>query len=217
MLIARIAGGLVFVLVAMSAGAPVMALTAMEMVERALRATEEITDYIADVTVTVDSPDLHIPRRTARVWYKRPDKVHVESDGIIVMPRDALLMGNLARHIKEYAQADFNGAGILDGRPVQCIKLTPLDAGPGTGRVLLWIDSERYLLLKSEIWRGGAMMLSVRFAHTRVSGHWMPARIVAEMAAGAVTGRDRGGRIEMTFSNYRVNTGIPDSIFEEGR
>jgi len=189
--------------------------TAMEMLRRALAATQTVEDYTADVTVSVDSPNLQIPRRTVRVWYKRPDRVHVESNGIAVLPRDALLLGNLGKHIADYAQASFNGTGTLHGRPVHAIKLTPIDAGPGTGRVLVWIDSERYLLLKSEIWRGGTRMITVTFEYTQASGHWMPSRIVATVAPGAMTGGDEGGRIEMTFANYRVNAGIPDSVFEE--
>jgi len=196
-------------------GQPARAETAMEMLQRALAATQTVEDYTADVTVSVDSPNLQIPRRTVRVWYKRPDKVHVESSGITVLPRDALLLGNLGRHIAQYAQASFNGIGTLRGRPVHSIKLTPIDAGPGTGRVLVWIDSERYLLLKSEIWRGGTRMITVTFEYTQAGGHPMPSRIVATVAPGAMTGRDEGGRIEMSFANYRVNAGIPDSVFEE--
>ncbi len=199
------------------AAAPAIALSAMEMVERALRATESVEDYTADVTVSVDAPNLQIPRRTVKVYYKRPDRVHVESRGIAVLPRDALLMGNLAAHLEEYASAGFNGSGTLDGRPATCIKLAPVDAGPGSGRVLVWIDSERYLLLKSEIWRGGLRVLAVVFEHTLVNGHWMPRRIVSELAPGALPGGDEGGRIELRFANYRVNAGVPDAIFEESR
>jgi len=206
--------GLAAALVA--AAGPACALTAMEMVQRALAQTRDVADYTANVTVTVQSPNLQIPQRTVKVYYKRPDKVHVESEGIAVLPRDALLMGNLADHLDESTTASFCGAGTLGGRPVQCVKLTPREAGPGTGRLLTWIDSERFLLLKSEVWRGGAKMLTVSFAHERIGGrYWMPASIVTEVAAGAMTGEDEGGRIELRFSNYRVNTGLPDSIFEE--
>ncbi len=202
-------------LTALTASAPARAQTAMGMLQRALAVTQSVEDYTADVTVSIDSPNLQIPRRTVKVWYRRPDKVHVQSSGITVLPRDALLLGNLGRHIADYAQASFNGTGTLNGRPVHSIKLTPIDAGPGTGRVLVWIDSERFVLLKSEIWRGGAVMLTVNFTWAQVSGWWMPSRIVAELAAGAMTGSDAGGRIEMSFANYRVNVGIPDSVFEE--
>lgn len=211
--------GLVGVSLALALAAlPARALTAMEMVQRALAQTQGVADYTANVTVTVNAPNLQIPQRTVKVYYKRPDKVHVESEGIAVLPRDALLMGNLASHLGEHTVASFNGSGTLGGRPVQCVKLAPRQAGPGTGRLLAWIDSERYLLLKSEVWRGGAKMLTVSFTHTRVAGrYWMPASIVTEVAAGAMSGNDEGGRMELRFSNYRINTGLPDSIFEEDR
>ncbi len=190
--------------------------SAMQTVKQALRATQAVRDYTATVTVTVDAPNLRIPRRTVKVYYKRPDRVHVESDGIAILPRDALLMGNLAEHIETYANASFNGTGTLGGRPVRCIKLAPLEEGPGSGRVLVWIDSDRHLLLKSEIWRGGKAMLTVRFKWMRVGSHWMPERITAQMASGAMTGRDEGGTIELSFSNYRINQGLSDDIFTEG-
>ncbi len=188
---------------------------AMSMLDRALRATEQVRDYTATVTVRVDSPNLQIPRRTARVYFKRPDMVHVESEGLVFIPRDALMMGNLSTHVEEYATASFIGDGTLGGRPVRSIKLTPREDRPGAGRVLVWIDSERFLLLRSEIWRGGRRQLTVNFEHERIDGrYWMPGRIVAEMAAGAMMRRDEGGRIELVFSNYRINTDLPDSIFE---
>ncbi|MGD9495705.1 MAG: outer membrane lipoprotein-sorting protein [Armatimonadota bacterium] len=211
----RVVAGMLL-LAAVAAG-PAMALSAMQMVQRALQATQSVQDYVADVTVTVDAPSLQIPPRTAKVYYKRPDKVHVQSQGITVLPRDALLLGNLASYLERYAAASFTGSGTLNGRPVRCIKLSPTQSEAGSGRVLVWIDTERYLLLKSEIWRAGRRMLTVSFEHAQVSGHWMPRRIVAELAPGALSGEDEGGRMELTFANYRVNAGIPDAIFEEGQ
>ncbi|MGC9317882.1 MAG: LolA family protein [Armatimonadota bacterium] len=197
--------------------APLSAETAMEMLQQALRVTQAVEDYTAQVQVTVDAPELQIPRRTVKVYYKRPDKVHVESDGIAVLPRDALLMGNLAEHIDQFAQASFNGSGTIGERPVRCIKLSPLEPGRGSGRVLAWIDPERHLLRKSEVWRGGRAALTVRLEWTRVDDRWwLPRHIVTTLAPGALTGKDEGGRLELWFSNYRVNQGLPDSLFTEG-
>lgn len=202
------------VAVGLASAAPARAMTAMEMVERALRTTEQVQDYTATVAVAIEAPNINIPRRTVKVYYKRPDRVHVESDGLAVIPRDALLLGNLAMHIKEYATASYVAEGEISGRPVRCIKLAPREAGPGSGRVLLWIDSEHYLLLKSEIWRGGKAQLTVRFHHQEVSGHWMPRYIITDVAEGALGDRKGGAHIELQFMDYRVNTGLPDSIFE---
>lgn len=200
----------------LTAAVPAGALTAMEMVERALRTTEQVQDYTATVFVAIEAPNINIPRRTVKVYYRHPDQVHVESSGLAVIPRDALLLGNLAMHIKQYASAGYVGAGTLGGSPVQCIKLTPLEPGPGSGRVLLWIDSERYLLLKSEIWRGDKRQLSVRFHHQRVSGYWMPRQITTYVAKRALGDREGPARIELQFTDYAINTGLPDSVFEGG-
>lgn len=195
--------------------APVRAMTAMEMVERALMATQRVEDYTATVAVTVEAPNINIARRHATVYYKQPDRVHVDSEGLTIIPRDALLMGNLSLHLKNHATASYVAEGEISGRPVHCIKLAPRDLGPGSGRVLLWIDNEHYLLLKSEVWRGGKRQLTVRFHYTRVSGYWMPRYIVSDVAKGALRDRDSEAHIELQFMNYKVNTGLPNSIFEE--
>ena len=186
----------------------------METVERALRQTEQVDDYTARLAVSIEAPNINIPRRFVKVYYKRPDKVHVESDGLAVIPKDALLLGNLALHLKEYATAGFVAEGEISDRPVHCIKLAPRDPAAAGGRVLLWIDDEHYLLLKSEIWRGGKRQLSVRFHHTKVSGYWMPRYIFTDVAEGALGDRKGGAHIELQFMDYRINTGLSDSIFE---
>jgi outer membrane lipoprotein-sorting protein len=190
------------------------ALTAMEMVERSLATTEVVDDYTATLEVSVEAPNVNIARRTVKVYYKRPDRVHIESDGLAIIPRDALLLGNLAKHIKDYTTASFVGDGEISGRAVRCVKLSPREPGPGSGRVLLWIDTEHYLLLKSEIWRGERRQLAARFHYTQVSGYWMPRYIITDVARGALTNRGGGAHIQLQFTNYRVNTGLPDSIFE---
>ncbi|MFP4249376.1 MAG: sigma-E factor regulatory protein RseB domain-containing protein [Armatimonadota bacterium] len=199
-----------------ASAAPARALTAMETVERALQATERVEDYTATIAVAMEAPNVNIARRQVKVWYKQPDKVHVESEGVVIIPRDALLLGNLALHLKDYATASFAGEGEIAGRPVRCVKLAPRDFGPGSGRVLLWIDSERYLLLKSEVWRGGKRQLAAGFHHTNVSGYWMPEYIITDVAEGALRDRTSAAHIELQFMNYRINTGLPDSIFREG-
>ncbi len=73
--------------------------------------------------------------------------------------------------------------------------------------------------------------MSASFTHTRVDGFWLPSNLFVEFSASADTaavpqweqsvpgssGRMpfRGGTIEVKYSDYRVNTGLDDAIFEE--
>jgi len=188
----------------------------MEIITKALRTQSGVQDYVATVSVTVDAPNVQIPRRTMTVYYKAPDKVHVESEGLAVLPRDALLLGNLRKHLQENTTANLAGSGTLQGRPVYCVKLTPKEGGAGQGRVLMWIDSERYLLVKSEIWHGMNKALTVSFTHAQQSGkYWMPTNIVCQIPGGVLGDEAQPATIAVSFSNYRVNVGLDDSKFAE--
>jgi len=192
------------------------ALTPMQVVQRALQVQQQVADYTATVTVSVSAPNVQIPSRTMKVYYKRPDKVHVESEGLAIVPRDALLMGNLGRHLETNTQAGLVGTGTLSGRPVWCVKLTPLDAGPGSGRMLCWIDRERYLLLRSEVWDAVQKAMTISFSYSLVQQrYWMPTQILCEFSAKLLDGSGEQARVTVGFTNYRVNTGLSDSIFED--
>jgi len=197
-------------------GARAHAATPMELVQQALRVQAQVRDYTANVTVTVSAPNVQVPARTVKVYYKAPDKLRVDSEGLVILPRDALLMGNLAKHLEGNMQASLVGTGTLSGRPVACIKLTPLDAGPGSGRLLCWIDTQYYLLLKSEVWNATSSAMTITFSYTRVqSAYWMPRTITCVFAARLLDSSGEQAQASISFANYQVNTGLSDSIFED--
>lgn len=201
-------------LVALASGA--YAMTPMELVQKAMQVQGQVRDYTATVTVSIKAPNLQMPARTTKVYYKKPDKLHVQSQGLVIIPRDALLMGDLASHLEENTQASLVGTGTLDGRPVTCVKLTPLDAGPGTGRILVWIDIDRFLLVKTEIWDVATKAMTITFTHTLVQErYWMPDEIVCDLSAHMLNGDGETARATVSFADYRINTGLSDDIFED--
>ena len=201
-------------LVAVASGAHAM--TPMELVRAAMQVQGQVRDYTATVTVSIEAPNLQIPARIMKVYYKQPDKLHVESQGLVIIPRDALLMGNLASHLEDNTLASLVGTGTLNGRPVTCVKLTPLDAGPGTGRILLWIDTDRFLLVKTEVWDVAAKVMTITFTHTLAQErYWMPRSIVCDLSARMLDSAGETARATVTFANYRINTGLSDDIFED--
>ena len=206
------------VLAMMGVGEPGAAATpsGMEIVTKALQSQAGVQDYVATVSVTVEAPNVQIPKRTMTVYYKAPDKLHVESEGLVVLPRDALLMGNLSKHVQEDTDATLIGQGTLKGRPVYCAKLTPKEEQDNQRRVLCWIDAERYLLMKSEMWHGSTKALTITLTHTQQGGkYWMPTSIACRIPGGVLGDAAEPASITVSFSDYQVNTGLADSIFEE--
>ena len=200
------------------AAPPSSALTAMQLVQRALAQQEAVRDYTATVRVSVSAPSLQIPERRVKVYFKRPDKVRVDSQGLAILPRDALLWGNLGRHLAEATSATVVGQGELQGRPVTCVKLVPREAAAGAGRVLCWVDSQRHLLAKMEVWRDNARALTVSFDQVLVQQrYYLPSHIDCRLADGALGRRGGGGpaTMQLDFSDYRVNVGLRDALFDE--
>ena len=72
-----------------------LAITADQVVKRAMDLNEGIRDYRAQVTITTIAEKLDIPPRQVTIYYKRPDKMRVDSDQIAMVPRAAVNMHTL--------------------------------------------------------------------------------------------------------------------------
>ena len=57
-------------------------------VEKAIHKFDGIKDYTVDVKVQVDMKAAQIPEMEAKLYYKAPDKVKIDSKGFFLMPKD---------------------------------------------------------------------------------------------------------------------------------
>lgn len=189
----------------------------MDILTRALTLHKGVKDYVAQVTVRTDIPDVDIPTRTATVYVKPPDKTHVESrGGFVLIPRRALLFGDILRDIEEEAELSLAGTRSEPGGPIYCVKVIPKEKGPAGAepRVLIWVNGGRWTMERVQVWEGRTMMLEARFAYRQAQGFWMPSQVACTVP-GRVLGGDKPGRVTVTFSDYRINTGLTDAFFEE--
>jgi len=101
----------------------------------------------------------------------------------------------------------------------------PTQASAPTMRV--WVERERWLIRKMET-RSGPAYGEVRFDYQQVSGkYWLPKRVVAKvkwtgqpMSANLPRQRKNmrmpsRATVIFDFSNYRVNVGLPASLFRK--
>ena len=196
------------------AAIPLAAGTPGEILAQVQRQYDGVADYTARVHVAADIPDLDLPARDFTVYVKRPDKVKIESTGLVILPRDVLLLGDLEGHLAESARVTVNGTTREGGRQICCLKLFPQDAA-SRDRVLLWVDVQRHTLVRSELWAGANRLLAVYWKHVRVNDEfWLPAEVKCEISGG-ILGEARPGSITVTFADYQVNTGLSDALFTD--
>lgn len=223
----KLAYALVLAGLAMASVACPAALTGPEILKRALDLQAGLQDYTATVQVTVNMPGIQVPQRTAKLYFKRPDKVHVESKGIVMIPRQALLMGDLGTQLAKQARVILTATGQKDGAPLYFLKVLPPEGQATSDRLLVWIRGDRFTIEKLEVHKGGQREIAVQWEHQLVNGRfWLMKRLQAEVSARQMGQRRRSGggsqpaqtgpgTVTVVFSNVRVNSGLPDSLFVE--
>ena len=183
-----------------------------QILNRMQQSYQAIDDYVAEIKVITDIPSFEVPPRSFTVYVKRPDKVKIESDSLVVIPKDVLLLGNIEGHLAKAGRVILNGVTRRQGRTIYCLKFLPNDP-ERRDRVLLWVDAERYTLSRTELWTGLNRILTVYWEHTRVDDkYWLPTQVRCEISGG-ILGAGDPGTVTVSFSGYRINTGLSDELF----
>lgn len=195
-------------------------LTGEQVLRRALDLRAGVQDYTAEVRVTVDMPGITVPQRLATVYFKRPDKLHIESKGVVMIPRQALLMGNLGSEMVAESQVLLAGTQTQNGAPVYFLKIIPSGRRASSDRVLLWVRGDRYTVERLELHTGGQRQVAVSWEHRLVAGkYWLPRRLVARVPSRPrgkeAASEPREGTVTVEFRQIKVNTGLSDKLFPE--
>jgi outer membrane lipoprotein-sorting protein len=202
------------------------------IVLKALNLSAAIHDYTADVMVSVDMPGVKMPARQARVYFKRPDKVAIDSKGIVMIPKRALMPGNLGAAMTADTQVKILGKTMQAGVPVYSLEVSQTGKMSSSDRLLLWVRGDRFTVERMQMQSGGQIGLDVSWEYQGVGGkYWLPKRMVATVAGHAIRRHhhiftpnhsqsptpesNKPGTVTVQFTNFRVNTGLSDKLFEQ--
>ncbi len=195
----------------------------------------KITDYQADAGFKTDISFLKVPDAVVKIYYKMPDKIKIKNEkGISLVPRETVSI-SLYSLISSGYQALDAGNDQLQGVPVRIIKLLPSDENSELVLATLYIDTKRMLVLKAktttrqngtnevELFYGRFLALNLPDKITftfNTQDFKLPKGVTFDYDDGsakkkaAEPGKMQRGKIEITYLNYAVNKGLPDSSFK---
>lgn len=112
--------------------------------------------------------------------------------------------------ITKSSLADFNSKFVrMDGKR-QVFELRFKRKDQAGKKIVLWVDPEKKILTRRDLYNSDGK-LKARFDYSSprqvATGIWMPTRITVHNAAGQFGGAT-------TYAGIRVNTGIPDKLFQ---
>ncbi|MBK9097983.1 MAG: hypothetical protein IPM14_07660 [bacterium] len=196
---------------------------------------DKVEDYQVDVQTKIDVSFLKMPDRKATIYYKKPDKFHIDTENFAMLPKSGLNFSPLGFLNYKYT-AFYEREDTIKGNPVSVIKVIPLEGSAEVIISTLWVDTQRNIILKVESSRKpqGNFVVNLDYLKT-TDGFWLPSSILFEFSIDGSGlpkrfGDDRGsndkqkkddskkvetGKVYLTYSNYKVNKGLPDSIFEQ--
>lgn len=197
-----------------------------EYLENAIHKFDGIKDYVVDVKVHLDLKAVQAPDMEAKVYFKEPDKVKIDSRGLFFMPKDVGIINP-----RKFDPDKFEIA-ILDtltyqGDPAVRLSLVPKKDETGGHNIVLTIDKKDWLIVEIATAPYPGREASAKITYGTFDGFQMPVKVEVNLDVGKLEGRVREfgpehgrvselkGKVDVYYSNYRINSGLPDDIFKK--
>ncbi len=195
---------------------------------------EKIRDFVATIEAEVDMERVRVPKMSATMYYKKPDKVHFSSANFAMLPREGIALNPTL--LRERYEPKVLGHETLDGRDVHKLQLTAKEAKIRPAQLTLWIDPASWTISRMETlpYQGRVLRLQFTYA-SQAGGVLLPSTMKAtfELATRDSSVRSlnldmqappqfdeaprpsRSGSITVKYLEYKVNVGLSDDIFEK--
>jgi outer membrane lipoprotein-sorting protein len=188
-----------------------------------------LVDYTADIQVHFDIETFRAPDLQAKLLYKVPDKMRIESKRVVFFPRDGGYFNPA-----QFKQEDYTilplGYVTYDKRRAVQLRLIPKKIKGATQDMALTVDIGKLLLQEMLLTQTGGKEVRAVFTYGTFGGFELPTfiRLILNLPA-AEPGIAQGfgglppdteepkritGEITITYSNYQVNTGLGDEFFK---
>jgi hypothetical protein len=198
------------------------------ILKRVEAALASVQDYTVTLDITADLEQANIPPMKATMYFKQPDRVHFESQGFALLPRDAFALSP-ARLLERF-RIDSVAQDSVEGERVYRLRLSARDEKVRVRGAWIEVSPLRWTIDRGELSFGDERTITLRFRHERVGSVWLPSELSLTFSqAGAAKpeeslpddqkpvqlgrGAPRKGGVVVRYSGYRLNTGLSDEIF----
>jgi len=184
-----------------------------------------LKDYIADVNVHFDMETFKTPDMQAKLYFKAPDKLKVESKGVFFFPREGGYF-NPALFKKDDFEIRILEP-VAEGKKDIKLKIVPKKKEKMGREFILLIDRNDNLVREIHTSQFDGRETKARIEYGRYGSFELPRYILLTLDLPSVDPNEKRGfgpfeqkservtgTIEITYANYKVNTGLKDEIFK---
>ena len=184
-----------------------------------------VHDYTVTLDVVADIERLNVPPMHASMYFKQPDKIHLDAEGFALLPREGL-QPEIGKLLSRYNVAE-TGSDTLGGVPVRRVTLQAKSERGFPRMLSVYVDPRRWTTERIVTKGSADRVATITFSYIQVDGVWLPGEMTAAFSIAQADSLEgdlpaapmrpqqmpRKGTVTVRFSEYRLNTGLNDEIF----
>jgi hypothetical protein len=186
-----------------------------------------LKDYSADVLIHYDISALKAPDRRAKVYYKSPDKVKFLAKGIFFFPKQGGYF-NPAQFNTDNFEIKIIDHVLWNNRKAVRVQLLPKDITRSNQGFIVTIDVGLHQIEAFETVTAERKRIKAIITYENFGQFDLPTHIELQLedppAASGETkellpygqgAKKISGKVFITYTNYKINTGLKDEFFAE--
>lgn len=203
---------------------------AYDLLQKVRDRFEKIEDYVVDATIKVDVNFLKVPESHAKIYFKQPDKIKMDSEGFALLPKQGLNFSPAKLLDNDYTAIHVRVDTVHD-QAVEVVKVIPNNDTSNVILSTLFVDPVNNVMRRIESTTKNTGTIEIDLFYKGTENLGLPSEITFSFKVGDVkipaaisgefddehnTRRGKGpmtGTVTIKYDNYKVNEGIPDSLF----
>lgn len=194
---------------------------------------DKVNDYQAKGIMNIDVSFIKAPKSSVTIFFKKPDLFKIQKQaGLSIFPKGGISM-NMGSLLNNGAYtAVSSGEATINGILTKIIKLLPTDEASDIVLTTLYIDAKNALVRKASVTTKESGSYEIELDYGRYINWGLPDKVVFsfntkdyKIPKGLTFEYDKGGsqpemvknkkgKIEVSYSEYRINKGISDAVFK---
>lgn len=197
---------------------------------------DQVNNYEADGRMKTDVAFIKAPIGNVKVFFKKPNKFRLKKDGgISLLPKGGVSVNLNSVITSTDFVALFAGEVMLRGTKTKIVKLLPADENSEIVLTTLFIDETNLLVNKAVTTTKESGTYEIEMSYGAYAQFGLPDKVVFsfntkdyKLPKGITLEfeddekkltesekiKNKKGRVEITYTNYVINKGVPDSVFK---
>jgi len=197
---------------------------------------DQVNNYEADGKMKTNVTFLKVPESVVKIYFKKPNKLKIKNEkGISFVPKGAVSI-NLSNIINggKYTALDA-GTDKIGNTVVRVVKLLPEDDNADVVLSTVYIDEANLVIKKAKTTTRENGSYQLEMTYSKYMAYGLPDKIIFtfntkdyKLPKGVTFDFDDGkevkkttpenlkknqGMAEIIFDTYKINKGVPDSVF----